>query len=119
MAAARFRFVGGLVLGSVLATGVAWAAIPSTTGAVITACMKRSSGEIRLIDAQAGKKCSNNEQTVTWNQTGPQGPAGATGAAGAQGPAGPAGSGDRCRLLPVPHADYSGCDLRKIGRAHV
>jgi hypothetical protein len=53
--------------------------------------VKTREGTIRLIDAQAGKRCGAGESVVTWNQAGPRGATGAEGAAGASGPAGPAG----------------------------
>jgi hypothetical protein len=69
------RFIIGLVAGAVLATtAAAVASIPSSDG-VFTACVK-SDGTLRLIDAEAGDTCKASEQTVTWNQTGPQGPPG-------------------------------------------
>jgi hypothetical protein len=71
--------------------GVGYAAIPSPNG-VIHACYNASSnpaGALRVIDAEAGAKCSKNEKSLIFNQTGPQGPAGP---AGSQGPAGPTGS---------------------------
>jgi hypothetical protein len=77
---------------AVLSTGIGMAAIPSSGTGVITACYKKSGGNVRVIDAQAGAVCDpNNEQLVSWNQTGPQGATGAPGAPGATGPAGPAG----------------------------
>jgi hypothetical protein len=58
---------------------------PPTT--VLVACVNRTNGNMRLVDA--GATCHNNENRVQWNVAGPAGPAGP---AGAQGPAGPAGS---------------------------
>jgi hypothetical protein len=69
------RIIIGIVAGLVLgATTVAVASIPSADG-TFTACVK-SDGALRLVDAEAGKTCKTSEQTVTWNQAGPQGPAG-------------------------------------------
>ena len=97
----------------VLVTGVALAAQPGgrqPTSAVIHACVKKKTGQVRIVTASA--VCRRDESSVAWNgqgargpegtagQQGPAGPAGAAGpkgdagaagAAGAQGPAGPAG----------------------------
>jgi hypothetical protein len=79
-------------LGTVaLLASAGYAAIPSA-GGVITACYNANSnpsGAMRVIDSEAGQKCSKNERTLSFNQTGPRGPAGP---AGPEGPAGPAGA---------------------------
>jgi hypothetical protein len=80
----------GLALGLSVGVGVAWAAIPATNG-TITGCINPTTGAIRVIDAQAGQRCSSFERSVTWNQQGQPGATGATGPIGPQGPAGPAG----------------------------
>jgi len=84
--------------------GTAIATIPGTPDNVISGCYSSSNGNLRVIDAQAGETCRNNELAVSWNQkgakgdTGPAGPPGAAGPtgpkgdAGATGPAGPAGA---------------------------
>ena len=95
----------------VAASGAAYAAIPSADG-VIHGCYNASSnpsGQLRVIDAEAGAKCGKNEKVLDFNQRGPkgdtgpqgpqgvqgpqgdQGPKGDTGATGPAGPAGPAG----------------------------
>ena len=86
-----------IVLIALLASvGVGYAAIPSTNG-VIYACYNTAanpSGMLRVIDVEAGAKCSKNEKSLTFNQIGPQGPAGPAGPqgpVGSQGPVGPAG----------------------------
>ena len=77
---------------AVVGTGVGVAAIPASGTGVITACYKKSGGNVRVIDAQAGAVCDpNNEKLLNWNQTGPAGATGAPGAPGATGPVGPAG----------------------------
>ncbi len=85
-----------------LVAGVALAAQPSArrpTNAVINACAKKGSGQIRVVRPGAG--CRKNESRLSWNVQGPAGPrgaagatgtTGATGPAGAAGPAGPAGA---------------------------
>lgn len=73
-----------MLLGSV---AVGYAAVPAANG-VITACYNTSgnpSGTMRVIDAEAGAKCSKNEKTLTFNQTGPQGLQGPPGPQGIQG----------------------------------
>jgi hypothetical protein len=84
-----------------LVAGVALAAQPSArrpSNAVINACVKKNSGQVRVVRPGAG--CRKNESRLSWNVQGPAGPrgeagatggAGATGPAGAAGPAGPAG----------------------------
>jgi hypothetical protein len=121
MRSTRSRRAGIATLASVgvlTAAGVAYAAIPGSDG-VINGCYNTGSnpsGQLRVIDAAAGGKCSKNETALSFNQqgpegdkgdTGPQGPkgdtgatgpkgetgaTGATGPAGPQGPAGPAGA---------------------------
>ena len=76
--------LGGLAL-IVATSGVAMAAIPSSDG-VITGCYNagsRPSGQLRLIDAEAGTECGRNERLVTWSQEGPAGADGDDGANGA------------------------------------
>lgn len=81
----RKQIIGGLTAAAVLAAVlIGNAGIPSTAG-VISACYNTSSnpsGMLRVIDLEAGGKCSKNEKLLTFNQTGPQGP---------QGPQGPKG----------------------------
>jgi hypothetical protein len=83
-----------VVLVAVAAIGggaFAIAAIPSPDG-TITACVKKKGhgkGAMRVIDAS--KRCSRNEQKLSWNQAGRPGPAGQNGATGAQGAQGAQG----------------------------
>jgi hypothetical protein len=91
------------VVGVLAAAGVGYAAIPTGDG-VIHACYNTGSnpsGQLRVIDTDAGVKCSKNEKTLDFNQrgpqgpkgdTGPQGPKGDTGAPGIQGPKGDTGA---------------------------
>jgi len=88
----------GAVLGGVLASSaVAFGAIPNSKSKLISACYRTESGALRVIDFQAGRRCTQGEVLLSWNQQGapgPQGPAGPqgdTGPAGAQGLAGPQG----------------------------
>jgi hypothetical protein len=63
---------------------IALAAIPGA-GGVINGCYRPETGRLRVIDAQAGKKCERGESQITWSQTGPAGAKGNTGAQGPQG----------------------------------
>ena len=77
----------------VLVAGVALAAQPSgrrPSNAVISACVKKTDGRVRIVAAAA--TCRRNEQGVSWNAQGQPGPAGPAGAAGQSGPTGPAGA---------------------------
>jgi Collagen triple helix repeat (20 copies) len=70
---------------SLLAGGVAYAAIPDG-GGVFHACYKTDNGQLRLVDSAS--QCNPSETATQWSQTGPQGPAGPEGAVGPQGPQG-------------------------------
>jgi collagen triple helix repeat protein len=88
----RIAILATAVAGLVLAGGVAYATIPSNN--VISGCYNTGSnpsGQLRVIDVQAGAKCAKNEQALSWNQQGPKGDKGDTGATGPTGPAGPTG----------------------------
>jgi hypothetical protein len=76
----------GLVL--VLSVGIAYAAIPSSTTGVISGCYGKSNGQLRVIDADAGETCKNNELAVNWNQKGVKGDKGDKGEKGDIGPQG-------------------------------
>lgn len=93
----------GLVLALLLGT-VALAAIPGT-GGVISGCYDKKNGKLRVIDAQAGKKCAKDEIALTWNQTGPQGAQGPIGPAGPVGPQGPKGDKGDSTGVPGPKGD--------------
>jgi hypothetical protein len=101
----RFTFgrvrwlLGGAVVGSIVAGGAAFAAIPGSSG-VINGCYQKNVGNLRVIDPSAGESCRPSEVGISWSQTGPQGatgptgpqgPKGDTGATGATGPVGPTG----------------------------
>jgi hypothetical protein len=75
-----------------LALAAVWALSMTGTSAhgdIIRACVLRTTGALRIIDAN--KSCSPNERAIEWGQIGPAGPAGPTGLAGPAGPVGPAG----------------------------
>ena len=61
----------GLVL--VLSVVIAYAAMPSSTTGVISGCYGKSNGQLRVIDAEGGETCKNNELAVSWNREGRQG----------------------------------------------
>jgi YVTN family beta-propeller protein len=64
--------VVALVAGASVAGGLAWAAIPNSASGVITACYSKtlSTKTLRVIDAQAGQKCTSSENTLSWQQNG-------------------------------------------------
>jgi hypothetical protein len=47
---------------------VALAAIPSSATGSITACVSRTSGAVRVVDFQAGKRCTSRETTIAWSK---------------------------------------------------
>lgn len=69
---------------AVLAGGIALAGIPGSSG-VIDACYGEVSRLVRIIDAEAGEQCRDNENPLAWSQ---QGVKGDKGDRGPQGPAG-------------------------------
>lgn len=61
-------FVAGGLAVAVLGGGaLAVAAIPDSSTGVFTACVKKTSGDLRMIDAQAGATCTSRERTLTWS----------------------------------------------------
>jgi|SRR5262245_19491430 len=59
------------------AAGMTYAVIPGSDG-VIHACLKKSGGAVRIIDA-ALFTCAANELALSWNRTGPPGAPGISG----------------------------------------
>jgi hypothetical protein len=96
----RPRFLLGFLSGAFAVlllggTGFAVAAIPSSKSGAYTGCANKKTGALRVVNAQAGKKCEKSERTITWSARGPagaQGPAGPKGDTGAQGPKGDTGA---------------------------
>ncbi len=94
---------GGALLAGAIVGGLAYATIPGP-GNVYSACMRKDSGALRLIDkslpdSSLMSRCKPNQEIeVSWNQSGPQGPVGMPGEKGdpgekgEQGPQGPPGS---------------------------
>lgn len=72
-ATAGHRGITGFAVG-VVATmtiaggGVALAAIPSSSTAKFTGCVAKQGGALRVIDAQAGKKCKSTEKKISWSK---------------------------------------------------
>lgn len=118
-------FLPGVVVGAVLAGGVAYAAVPDSNG-VINGCYQKSAGDLRVIDPGAGQSCRPSEVPIRWSQAGAQGPRGPQGSpgpqgpAGSQGPAGPQGSpgpqgppGPVDQVVGVIHTDgFDDCTLQ-------
>ena len=76
------RVAGPLVLGAaalLAVAAVAGAAIPDSDDGEIHGCYQRNQGQLRVIDAQAGKACRPSEQSLVWNQEGAQGETGPRG----------------------------------------
>ena len=124
------------LLGTLAAVGAGYGAIPSPDG-VIHSCYNANSnpsGQLRVIDADAGAKCAKNEKALDFNQKGPKGdtgpqgppgpqgpqglpgpkgetgatgPSGPQGATGPEGPAGPAGSTDAYYVHGGPGQQFS------------
>lgn len=82
--------ISGLVVGSAVVGGAAYAAVPDKAG-VITACYS-STGALRLLDTARTSRCKTGETRISWNQRSPAGPVGKTGPAGPAGARGPAGA---------------------------
>jgi len=84
----------GALVATVLAGGVAWAAIPGP-GGVIQGCYKENNGQLRVVDTASD--CLPSELALGWNQqglkgdAGPQGEQGLQGEQGIQGPKGDMG----------------------------
>jgi hypothetical protein len=78
--------------------GIAFATIPDSAG-VIHGCYLKApgaggiaKGTLRVIDTDASENCTASENSLDWNQTGPQGPPGAQGSQGPQGAQGTQGT---------------------------
>lgn len=86
--------LGGALAVAVLGgTGLAIAAIPSSKTGAYTGCVNDKTGVLRVVNAQAGKKCAKKtEKTITWSQKGPIGPQGPQGVAGLPGAKGDTGA---------------------------
>jgi hypothetical protein len=86
-----FGVLGALVA-IVLATGVAWAAIPDA-GGVIHGCYTKA-GTLRVVEAES--QCKSTETALHWNQQGLKGDPGTPGVPGERGlPGEPGAKGDK------------------------
>ena len=96
----RFWVVGALI-GTLLAGGstIALAAIPDSDDGEIHSCRNNITGNLRVIDQEAGQNCTAGQTELTWNQTGPQGPQGPQGEQGEQGAPGETGSLETIRVI--------------------
>ena len=97
-----------------MAADVHTSSIPNANG-TISGCYELQTGDLVVVDEDAGASCPSGWKILRWNQQGAAGPAGSTGPAGprgAQGPAGPRGpqgergpagpsGGGRPRLLNI------------------
>jgi hypothetical protein len=73
----------GAIVATVLAGGIAWAAIPTAAG-VINGCHQKIEGQLRVIDP--GKdSCRPSEVPIAWNEQGVQGMKGEKGDQGTPG----------------------------------
>jgi hypothetical protein len=64
----RVRLAAFVLVGLGLAAGgIAYAAIPDSTG-VIHGCYQKNSGDLRVIDPGAGGACTASENKLEWNQ---------------------------------------------------
>jgi hypothetical protein len=121
--------VGAAVLLAAL-IGSASAAIPNSATHAYTGCYSATTGALRLIDFQAGKRCRSGERSVTWSQAGPRGLTGSPGPQGSPGPKGDTGDagpkGDTgsqgpsgTTVIPVTSVPlgqmYDGVDLATVG----
>jgi hypothetical protein len=64
---------GALVAGLIVGGGITYAAVPSSASGQITACYPTTgaaAGQLRVIDAQAGKHCRAGEKSLSWQQKG-------------------------------------------------
>ena len=61
-------FMAGVLGCATVGGGVALAAVPSSTTGAFTACVNNSTGSVRLIDYQSGRRCTVSEHTVNWSK---------------------------------------------------
>ena len=61
-------FMVGVLGCATVGGGVALAAVPSSTTGAFTACVSNSTGAVRLIDYQSGRRCTVSEHSVNWSK---------------------------------------------------
>jgi hypothetical protein len=93
----------GAAVASVLAGGIAWAAIPNA-GGVINGCYQKNEGLLRVIDP-ATTACLPSEVPISWNAQGSVGAKGDPGTPGRDGVDGRDGTG----VTVVPEAPGANC----------
>jgi hypothetical protein len=94
-----------------LAAGIGYATIPAAGGR-INGCYEKRTGILRVIDSEAGAKCTSFETPISWNQQGQRGPTGPAGAGG-RGPTGPKGEAGAIGMRgPTGAAGAQGADGR-------
>jgi hypothetical protein len=89
--ALRTRIGAGLLGGLIVLGGGSLAASAAEPTQVISACVTRVTGLVRIIDPAQGQSCRATETATSWNQAGPQGLPGVPGLPGIQGPPGEPG----------------------------
>ncbi|HEY3016676.1 MAG TPA: hypothetical protein VGJ41_16295 [Nocardioides sp.] len=60
--------VGAVAAATVVGGTMSMASIPSSSSGKLTSCVSKKNGAVRLIDFQAGRRCSSTERTVSWFQ---------------------------------------------------
>jgi hypothetical protein len=96
----------GAVVATVLAGGIAFAAIPSA-GGVIHGCYQNVEGQLRVIDPDTDT-CRSSEVAIVWNEQGVQGEKGDKGDPGAPGRDGVDGR-DGTSVTVEPEAAGANC----------
>jgi hypothetical protein len=74
----RSKLVLLVVALALASAGVAYAAIPDSSG-VIHGCYTNRGGILSVIDPSAGQTCSSLQTPIAWNQQGPKGDPGPQG----------------------------------------
>ena len=82
-------FTGGIVVVAGLA---AVGPVAPASAGTVSACVKKKTGEMRMLTGTKKRKCAKGWKKVTWNQEGPQGSTGSPGSTGPQGPQGSTGA---------------------------
>jgi hypothetical protein len=101
-----FSAAAGAVVATVLAGGIAWAAIPGA-GGVINGCYQQVEGQLRVIDPGTDS-CRSSEVAIVWNEHGVQGEKGDKGDPGAPGRDGVDGR-DGTSVTVEPEAAGANC----------
>ena len=83
--------IAALVCGGTLVAGGLVAVTPASPAgaALVKACVKKKTGEMRFLTGTKQTKCKKGWKKITWNQKGPQGSPGSQGPQGSTGATGP------------------------------